>query len=154
MFTCKLHEISKFKFIDCNLLYIINLSKKLVKDCQETGKYEINEDAFIMIIDDYTDEPDSKKWEIHEQYIDIQILLEGREYIGFSNNSMVVEDNYLDEKDIAFGSIQLSENMLLLEPGELAIFYPGEPHRPICSKGEKGGVKKAIVKVHKRVLNK
>ncbi|HCQ9157081.1 TPA: YhcH/YjgK/YiaL family protein, partial [Escherichia coli] len=47
---------------------------------------------------------------MHEQYIDIQILLSGREYIGFTNSSMVVEENYLNEKDIAFGSIQLNEN--------------------------------------------
>lgn len=154
MFTCRFHEISKFRFINYNLLNIINLSKKLIDECPATGNYEINEDAFIMIIDDYTDIPDSKKWEVHEQYIDVQILLKGREYIGFSNKSMVVEDNYLDKKDLAFGTIQSNENMLLLEPGELAIFYPGEPHQPLCSKGKREWVKKAVVKIHKRVLDK
>ncbi|HEL8025810.1 TPA: YhcH/YjgK/YiaL family protein [Escherichia coli] len=154
MFTSTLNEINKFKFIDRNLLAIIDFSRKLIINCQDTGKYEINEDAFIIIADDYTDSPDKKKWEVHEQYIDIQILLNGIEYIGFTNSSMVVEENYLNEKDIAFGSIQSNENILLLEPGALAIFYPGEPHRPLCSKGKRELVKKAIVKVHKRALDK
>ncbi|HAV8296920.1 TPA: DUF386 domain-containing protein [Escherichia coli] len=154
MFTCKLNEINKFKFIDRNLLAIIDFSRELIINCQDTGKYEINEDAFIIIADDYTNDPDTKKWEVHEQYIDIQILLNGKEYIEFTNSSMVVEENYLNEKDIAFGSIQSNQNILLLEPGELAVFYPGEPHRPLCSKGKSELVKKAIVKVHKRVLGK
>ena len=41
---------------------------------------------------------------------------------------------------------------LALQPGDFAIFWPGELHRPLCTLTTPGPVKKLVVKVHQSLL--
>ncbi|MGL4893098.1 MAG: YhcH/YjgK/YiaL family protein, partial [Aeromonas veronii] len=41
---------------------------------------------------------------------------------------------------------------LALQPGDFAIFWPGELHRPLCTPNQPAQVKKLVVKVHRDLL--
>lgn len=82
------------------------------------------------------------KAELHQQYIDIQVLLSGEERILFGMtdsarqcDEMHVEDDYQLCSEIA------DEQAIVLKPGRFAIFMPGEPHKPGCMVGAGGNQK-------------
>lgn len=83
--------------------------------------------------------------EVHRNYIDVQILLEGKETIGWK----VLEDvtceikPYEKEADCALYS-DIPVSWINLEPGQFAIFFPEDAHAPIIGKGK---IRKMIAKV-------
>ncbi len=87
------------------------------------------------------------KWEGHESYADIQVILKGREIIGYAPaEAMEVKIPYNPEKD----AVIFSGDGVAMEyaDGDFAIFFPQDAHKP-CVRAENGpeSVKKAVVKV-------
>lgn len=113
------------------------------------GKYEIDgENLFVMFV-----EPDLKKaedalLEAHNNYIDIQIVLEGSEGFGWSprHNCKSPKGEFNAEKDIIFFS-DAPQTTICVNAGEFIILMPGDAHAPLIGSGKS---RKAIVKV--RVL--
>lgn len=118
------------------------------------GRYELQgENVFMNVMQFVTQQPEQKKAELHQQYIDIQVLLSGEERILFGMtdsarqcDEMHVEDDYQLCSEIA------DEQAIVLKPGRFAIFMPGEPHKPGCMVGEPGEIKKVVIKVHASLL--
>ena len=83
--------------------------------------------------------------ELHRDYIDVHILLEGAETIGWK----VIEDlkqeikPYEKEGDCALYSDKPS-TFVHLQPGEFMIVYPEDPHAPLIGEGK---IRKLIAKV-------
>ncbi len=115
----------------------------------ELGRHELNnEGVFFMLAEANTEEFSFRKSEIHKKYIDIQILLEGEETIGYSND--ISEEAKLTtelENDVMFFSEVENEQYVHLKSGDFAVFYPEQAHRPLCATNEPMHVRKAIVKV-------
>ena len=69
------------------------------------GKYPIDGDKLILQINEITTGPkETKKPEVHRQYIDVQYMVHGHELIGYrpdSEGSEVLED-HLAENDLIF----------------------------------------------------
>ena len=89
------------------------------------GRYELQGDNIFMNVMTFnTQSPVEKKAELHEQYIDIQLLLNGEERIlfGMAGTARQCEEFH-------------------------HVFMPGEPHKPGCVVGEPGEIKKVVVKV-------
>ncbi|MFC4098109.1 YhcH/YjgK/YiaL family protein [Paenibacillus xanthanilyticus] len=89
--------------------------------------------------------PDELPAEAHERYIDVHLLLEGEETIGWSprREPLSLVKPYDEEADYLLAAPAPDEVMLKLSPGMFAVFYPWELHRP----GLGGGVlKKAVLK--------
>ncbi|MGYP000000043397 len=95
-----------------------------------------------------TQSPVEKKAELHEQYIDIQLLLNGEERIlfGMAGTARQCEE-FHHEDDYQLCSAIENEQTINLKPGMFAVFMPGEPHKPGCVVGEPGEIKKVVVKV-------
>ncbi|EHG3460059.1 DUF386 domain-containing protein [Salmonella enterica subsp. enterica serovar Moero] len=118
------------------------------------GRYELQGDNIFMNVMQFTTQnPAQKKAELHQQYIDIQVLLSGEERILFGMNDsarqceeMHVEDDYQLCSQIA------DEQAMVLKPGRFVIFMPGEPHKPGCVVGEPMEIKKVVVKVRACLL--
>ena len=144
----KITESNKFynlgERIETALRYIENINLSNL----ENGKYVIDGDDIFAVVQDYQTKAQSEaKWEVHKKYIDIQIVIKGREQMGWGlveNFSPITE--YDKEKDILFleGEGTFSE----LKEDYLAIISPEYAHMPSISVGEKPEyVKKVVVKV-------
>jgi biofilm protein TabA len=83
--------------------------------------------------------------EAHKNYIDIQFLIDGDERIGWKahEDCAVISRSYDEGKDIEFFS-DVPLTYVTLKPGMFAIFFPGDAHAPMISKGH---VHKCVVKV-------
>ncbi|MDF2504979.1 YhcH/YjgK/YiaL family protein [Clostridium sp.] len=121
----------------------------------KAGVYEIDgKDIYAQVIDATTKEKSDAKPEVHKKYIDVQFSVEGKEKIGFARdtgNNKVSED-LLNEKDIKFYENAENEIDLIMKPGNFAVLFPNDVHRPACSVGTPSNIRKVIVKVNTELL--
>jgi biofilm protein TabA len=112
----------------------------------DPGRHEIDGDRLYLSIDHAAGRGrGGARLEHHRRYIDIQVAIEGDEYIGW----MPVEccqdrDGEFDaDRDVGF-FLEEPHSWLTLRPGTFAIFFPADAHAPLAGSG---AIKKAVVKV-------
>ncbi len=144
------------KIENAHLYYSIspNLKKGLVAienintDLLEIKRYDIDGDNVYAMVQEY--EPkDIKdgKFEAHRKYTDIQFMVTGTEQMGWANiNNLSPTQDFDMEKDFIFGTAS-NISMINVPQGYFVIFTPEDAHMPCISSGEKGMVKKIVVKV-------
>ncbi|HUW06674.1 MAG TPA: YhcH/YjgK/YiaL family protein [Williamwhitmania sp.] len=86
------------------------------------------------------------KLEVHRRYIDLQLLMEGNEEIGWCPLSLCHQETtpYDEEKDIAFYR-DSPRDFLKLTPGYFAVFFPDDAHAPLIGEDIKKMVFKFLV---------
>ncbi len=112
----------------------------------ECGKIELDGDNLFINNANPTLIPAEKQvLELHRTYIDIQILLEGKERMGWKAIEDLKEEvqPYDKERDCAFYADRPT-SFIDLQPGQFAIFYPEDAHAPIIGEGK---VRKLIAKI-------
>ena len=86
------------------------------------------------------------KLEVHDKYIDIQILLSGAdEAFGWADRSQLKQpkEAFNAEKDIQF-FLDEPQTYYTLRPGQFTILFPEDAHAPMIGEGQ---IKKIIVEV-------
>lgn len=114
-----------------------------------TGKHDIDGNRIFMLVSEDSTQPlAERKAEYHARYLDIQIVLRGREGMVFSCLPPGPADrDRLADWDIAFLPVGQQEKSVILDEGDFVIFYPGEVHKPLVAVGEPATVRKVVVKV-------
>lgn len=110
------------------------------------GRYEIDgDDCFVMIQLPTGGGKDNPTLEAHNQYLDIQLVLEGRDEIGWKPRAdcTQVTQPYSSENDCELWG-EGSDFYMVLEPGSFAVFYPQDAHAPLSGEGP---LKKAVFKL-------
>ncbi|MBP0604605.1 YhcH/YjgK/YiaL family protein [Aeromonas sanarellii] len=116
------------------------------------GKQEIDGlRLFCLVSEDLTEPVADRRGEFHQQYLDIQLLLRGEEWIGVGPHVYAGEGADHPHPDLWFVDDDQT-SYLALQPGDFAIFWPGELHRPLCTPHSPAQVKKLVVKVHRDLL--
>jgi YhcH/YjgK/YiaL family protein len=115
----------------------------------ESRRVELGHGVFVMEQVYLTKPRSAGFFESHQQYIDVQVLLEGTELMELADLSrMKVRDPYQAERDLVVHDDNSSVSTLRVVPGEAAIFYPADVHMPSLRLGaEPVLVRKAVVKV-------
>ena len=113
------------------------------------GKYEIDGEKIFVLVQEYvTQKEEEKKWESHEKYIDIQLIVEGQEIMGYAPiGYLEVEEDLRVEKDLIFYEETSKGSNIKFSNDDFAIFFPEDGHRPGCALGECSKVRKIVVKV-------
>lgn len=120
----------------------------------EPGRYDLHGDDIYMNVMCFATQPaGSKKAELHEKFIDIQILLEGEETIHYGVVDSAREcEEWHKEEDYRLCSVIADQQQVVLKPGMFAIFFPGEPHKPGVQDAKSIEIKKAVVKVNRSLI--
>ncbi|EKN65235.1 hypothetical protein BABA_21361 [Neobacillus bataviensis LMG 21833] len=117
-------------------------------DHLEPGSYELEgEELFLNVVEYETKNAEERVWESHKKYIDIQIILEGKEFIGYELfDRMTIKEDYNEENDIYFleGNLQ---SRVLLQKGDFIICYPQDAHMAGMMVNGQEKVRKAVFKV-------
>lgn len=115
----------------------------------DIGKYEIQGEEIFALVQEYiTENEEEKSWESHEKYIDIQLIVEGQEIMGYVPvEGLKVKEDLRPENDMIFYKETLKGSNIKFTIGDYAIFFPEDGHRPGCAFGECSKVKKVVVKV-------
>jgi len=121
----------------------------------EPGRYPLDEEGMFLLIQQVTTQAEADtRPEAHRDHADIQLVLSGLERFGIAppDAGLVPLQDMFDARDIAFYPTPSHEWFVDLAPGQFAIFYPGDLHRPCVAAGEAAPVRKAVVKLHRRLL--
>lgn len=112
----------------------------------ELGRIEVDGDnLFINNVNPECVTADKQLLELHRDYIDVHILLEGAETIGWKAFEELTTETkpYEKEGDCALFADAPTAYVDLL-PGQFVIVYPEDPHAPIIGQGK---IRKLIAKV-------
>ena len=113
----------------------------------EPGIHELDgKDIYVNVMDPELKKPADAKLEIHDAYIDIQVLICGREEaFGWSDRADLRKPlgDFDTEKDIRFFD-DVPQTYYTLRPGQFTILMPEDGHAPMVGEGS---VRKIIVKV-------
>lgn len=93
------------------------------------GKYHIDGDDLFYMVQEYDTKQDENIGEVHEKYIDIQLIVKGEEIIGYAPISC--EKTLVEEKpdnDCTFYSCETTK--MLLKDGDFMVLYPNDIHSP------------------------
>lgn len=117
------------------------------------GKYELQGADLIANVQRYVTAPEAeKKWEAHERYGDIQVLIRGEERCGHADRRLLrTSQPYLTEKDVEkFEAPGFPATSLVLRPGLFTVFHPQDAHQPGVRLGEACEVLKVVIKFRLR----
>jgi YhcH/YjgK/YiaL family protein len=128
--------------------------QKILAENPANGRVEIDGDRmYVSIMEFDAKAPEDHLAEKHESYVDLQYLIEGEETIGWSSlrDDDVAVKPYDGEQDYALYHPSPDEVLLRLKPGNFAVFYPNDIHRPGMGPAATT-IKKAVVKIHVGLL--
>lgn len=115
----------------------------------EPGIHELDgKDIYVNVMDTALKIPADAKLEVHDAYIDIQVLIRGgKETFGWSERADLREPlgAFDTEKDIRFFD-DGPQTFYTLCPGQFTILFPEDGHAPMIGEGN---VRKIIVKVRR-----
>jgi YhcH/YjgK/YiaL family protein len=113
------------------------------------GRHPIDGDDVFALVATYDTVPGTeKRFETHVRHIDLQYVADGHERILHAPAAaLTVETPYDEAADIAFYAEPPFASSLLMRPGDLAIFFPDDAHKPGCMAGARHTVRKVVVKV-------
>ena len=112
----------------------------------EPGRHEIDGDnmwANIMVAP--LKDLDTARMEVHDKYIDIQVVISPKETYGWiaRTDCKSPQGEMNTEKDVLFFDDKATA-FVTLYPNEFAIFFPADGHQPMIGEGE---IRKCIIKV-------
>ena len=112
------------------------------------GKYELVGERCFAIISEYETKPVAQcKTESHQDYIDIQYVVQGKELIGLTTKDYVtVTEPHDESRDVAFYSTSHIDH-LEADPSAFFLFFPTDYHQPGVSAGAVSTVRKLVVKI-------
>jgi YhcH/YjgK/YiaL family protein len=127
--------------------------EKALRYLQETdfagvapGRYELEGDAVFALVQEYDSKPREQGfWEAHRRYLDVQYVVSGAEYMGFSGIDRLQAGAYDADKD--FVKLDGDGEFAKLRAGSFAILAPQDAHMPGMAIAQPQPVKKVVVKV-------
>ncbi|WP_072569553.1 N-acetylneuraminate anomerase [Enterobacter sp. SA187] len=135
--------------LPAGLLDALRQALALAPEQLSPGRHELAGAACFMNVMHYSTQlPDTKKAELHRQYVDVQVVLTGEEQIFYGAAGSAREcEEWHDADDYQLCQHIDNQQRLTLRAGMFAVFMPGEPHKPGCTMGRESEVKKAVIKV-------
>ncbi|MBN2295678.1 MAG: YhcH/YjgK/YiaL family protein [Pirellulales bacterium] len=130
--------------------YVCNLSPATAD-----GRYPLRGDDLFAVVASYDTEPAvDRKFEGHREYIDVQVVLAGRERMDVAPAAgLTIGDEYDSSRDLMFFQTPATFSSLTVQPGQFAVFFPQDAHRPNCAIDQAAPVKKVVVKIRATSCN-
>ncbi|MGR5063082.1 YhcH/YjgK/YiaL family protein [Photobacterium sp. DNB22_13_2] len=156
MYRGNLCSLDSYRHIPFKLTEIIQVVKRKIQTRTEEGTYPIvGDDVFYFIVEDETKPIADTRAEIHDKYLDVQIILVGKECFGYSKHPLnSIEEDLIKERDVAFSNDIKDEQFVTLSQGDFIIFNTKQPHRPLVATNKSEKIKKAVIKINKEYLSK
>ncbi|MFD1628412.1 YhcH/YjgK/YiaL family protein [Pseudopedobacter beijingensis] len=117
-------------------------------DTLKYGRYDLSNDVYVNYSKGKTKDLKDCKYERHQQWIDLQYMVEGEEYMGknAAYNQLKVIQPYNEKKDVALYEYD-GKPLALANPQNYFIFFPTEAHIPTVKVGEIKETRKLVIKI-------
>lgn len=144
MILGNLRQSDLYGKLDARVAACLDYAAKLNKDTPE-GRYEVCDGVYVNVSAYEPKQMSEAGYETHKLYADLQLMLDGEEYMGYADiGDIQAEGQYDAIKDIRFWRGAIAP--IRVKAGSWALFLPDEPHAPGIAAGSKK-VKKAVFKI-------
>lgn len=149
------HELFKKDIINSFLKKSIKIARDLDIGCYD--KLVLNEDIFTIPQNTILKDSNDCIFESHKKYIDIHIVIEGKETVELLDLSKLdiqpYECNY--EDDYFLYSSAIMDERIVLDKTQIAIFGFNDLHKVgIKTKNHDSSVKKVVLKISKNLFER
>lgn len=111
-----------------------------------TGRINLEKKIFVIIDKYLTKDIKDKFIECHKKFIDIQVIIKGKEKIGIcSRKECKATNKYDKEKDLE--KLKGEMDFITLKNGYFAVFFPQDAHMPGLIDGKAAEIKKIVFKI-------
>lgn len=112
------------------------------------GRYPISDTAWVAI-QHYSTDPDHElPFETHDNYYDLQYVIEGTEALGVAfRRDLEPSAPYNAEKDATFYKEPAFSGRVILRAGDFALVGPDDAHRPRSCADHPMAIKKVVAKI-------
>ncbi len=147
-----LYRFEKYEFWQQLFAFISDLTAELAP-----GRYPLQGEKLFVNVQEYQTKPleaPANCLELHRRYLDIQLVLDGSERIFCrAGAGLAGRQPYSESSDCALLEFKPEGAYALpLYPGNFILLLPEEPHMPCIACREPAKVKKAVVKIDRRLL--
>lgn len=145
-----LSSVLAYKGISAKLDAALDFIARGSMEGLQVGKHSIEGDEVYAVVSEYdAKDPSELPFEAHRRFIDIQLVLAGRELCYVAPIAACEASGPFDvEKDVRFYRVADGATVELpLSGTQFAIFFPGDVHRPSCRDAAPARVKKVVIKV-------
>lgn len=113
----------------------------------EKGSYKIDGDnLFVNIVEYETTDVENRFWEAHKNYLDLHLMLDGKEQIDVNFIGNMEEKEFVEKDD--FLPLEGDKNgHVILEKDDFLVCYPNDAHRTAVKVNNPQKIKKAIFKI-------
>jgi len=147
MIYCSHEDIEKYKGLGERLERALSFAENEDLTILPPGKTEIDgKDIFINRMNYQTAESSESLWESHITYIDIHIVLKGREQIFVSNKKNMKETGRNENEDF-IGYEGEEEAHCKMDVSKILLLFPEDVHKVKIMHGASTHVEKAVIKV-------
>lgn len=149
MLTAGIDLIQKYDYLEEKFRKGYEFLRNTDLKALPVGRVDIEGDALFASVQEYTTMPAEEcRYEAHNQYFDIQYVVEGQERFGYVKREGLIEDGPYDgEGDIVFFKEPDEDGWVLLQAGDAAVVAPEDAHKPRCIAGTSCRVRKIVLKV-------
>lgn len=114
----------------------------------DTTRIDLGQGVFALEQAYVAKAPSQGRWEAHERFIDVQVIVAGRELMGLIDvGALSLTDDFRAERDLMFFASREGGSTLRAGAGDVAVFFPADAHMPSVADGEPVLVRKTVVKV-------
>lgn len=145
-------ELSQYQTICPNFADAIAWAEQTNWASLSEGKHSIDVDRLFLINEIVTLLPlgPESVWEAHNQYIDVLLILEGTERLGWAPRTaeLPIRTAYDEATDkVLFDAANFSGTMIDVKAGQAVIMFPSDTHVPCLAFEDSKQVKRAVFKV-------
>ena len=146
MITDQLANGLCYAVIDSRLARAIEFLQRADLAALPEGRHDIDGDAVYALVQRYVSKlPGEGRWEVHQRYADLQMVVEGEERMGYGQIGRFTRETYDPAKDVEFPTGD--GDFVQLNAGEFIVLWPGEVHMPGMAVGTPSAVRKIVVKI-------
>ncbi len=147
MIVDNIKNINNYSFQSQNIAEAIQFLKDINLENINDGRTIIKRKEIFVITSEYIPKKEKEiYWEAHEDYIDIQYIVQGEELIGYAKiDEFEVAVPYGINIDVVLGNA--NGCFIEMKTGDFMVLFPGDVHKPGIISEEQCRVKKIVIKI-------
>ncbi len=149
MITCNLADLKKYDYNNERFQMAFDFLNNTDLFALTPGTEIPVGDGVLAKIQEYTTDPEeTRRFETHRDYFDIQFVVKGEEFIGIvPKKGLIPDGEYSETDDIQYYETPPKHGGAVLRGMDFLIVSPEDAHRPNCMTDKACVVRKIVVKV-------
>ena len=149
-----LKNTGSYTFCEAGIAQVLEAAKAYTPENFPNARVVLDSDNVFMNMPAYeTHGLEKAVMEAHIKYVDVMVMIEGRETIYVKNTERLqdVYSPYEEGRDALLAHMDEDVTAVDMQPGDFLVLLPQDAHAPGCHPGQPCKVKKIIGKV--RITN-